>query len=494
MIFIHVIRAVTEEERVMNMKQSTIEFLNVLKKGMAPPDPKAAARVALKDARKAYLVCEETISNVVDTYQTRIETDEDYDKNVMLRRFDYMVQYIMMQTVHNEKGITDSELMVISRKVVKNGDLLYFLRMNEGPDLSWDDIKGMSAADYETLIKSMNELIKLCAVSFITPFVEVYRKFGDKDIEKLDENINLIIYAAMMADGRVSDQEYDNANAAKQFVIIDQWNAIMKEGGDDDTVSGSTKTLRDYYIERLLLNEEQYQYKELDRMAELPQKIMLGKKSDYRVDYNDPDKGRFFSTVIYIEVYNKKGDPLGSGSGFVITEDGWCITCSHVVEDCDEIFVKISNGHDPAKIFRAVSMFCNKLLDMAIIRLEEGHYNFISIDINRKYPEVGEPIEIYGYPMGSVICDDVINLNLSLTRGYVSSNQVFEKLRRVFIDGDARHGNSGGPIVSMETGKVIGMLHGSIVTAQSEYDVDNICYTIPIKYLKTYFIMANEGK
>jgi S1-C subfamily serine protease len=141
-----------------------------------------------------------------------------------------------------------------------------------------------------------------------------------------------------------------------------------------------------------------------------------------------------------------------------------------------------------------VSMFCNKLLDMAIIRLEEGHYNFISIDINRKYPEVGEPIEIYGYPMGSVICDDVINLNLSLTRGYVSSNQVFEKLRRVFIDGDARHGNSGGPIVSMETGKVIGMLHGSIVTAQSEYDVDNICYTIPIKYLKTYFIMANEGK
>lgn len=450
---------------------------------------KANLNLAVKDARKSYAKSMDIIKKVCSEYQQRIENDVDFSRNVMMRRFDYMIQFIMMDVAHaNGDRLDGMEIAMISRRIVQNGDILYFLRMNTQIDCSWDDFKTMTEKEYEEIYNQAAELVRNCADMFMIPFVAVYKELQEEYIEDIDACVNDIIYAVMMADGRATEKEIEQAKKSKEMVLIDRWNDILKKyvSGEMER-SDNDKTLRDYYIQNILLNEDQYEFKALDIQQELPQKIMLGRKSPYQADYNEPDKRNFFSTIVYIEVY-KNGDLEGAGSGFVITEDGYVITCNHVIEDADEIFVKISDGDKKVNIYRVETVLKNRLLDMAIIKLEPGKYHFISIDIERKYPDVGEPIEIFGYPMGSVICDDVINLNVSLTRGYVSSTQVFMKLRRIFIDGDARHGNSGGPIISMKTGKVIGMLHGSIMTAQSEYDVDNICYTIPLKYLKKYFI------
>lgn len=450
--------------------------------------------LALRDARKSYSKSMEIIKKVCSEYQQRIENDVDFSRNVMMRRFDYMIQFIMMDVAHaNGDRLDGMEIAMISRRIVQNGDILYYLRMNTQIDCSWDDFKTMTEKEYEEIYSEAAELVRNCADMFMVPFVAVYKEFQEQYIEEIDSCVNDIIFAVMMVDGRATEKEIEQAKKSKEMVLIDRWNDILKKylSGEMER-SDNDKTLRDYYIQKILLDEDQYEFKPLDIQQELPQKIILGRSSSWQAGYMDADKRNFFSTIVYIEVY-KNGDLQGAGSGFVITEDGYVITCNHVVEDADEIFVKISDGDKNINIYRVETVLKNRLLDMAIIKLEPGKYHFISIDIERRYPDIGEPIEIYGYPMGSIICDDVINLNVSLTRGYVSSTQVLMKLRRIFIDGDARHGNSGGPIISMKTGKVIGMLHGSIMSAQSEYDVDNICYTIPLKYLKKYFITKEEN-
>lgn len=75
-----------------------------------------------------------------------------------------------------------------------------------------------------------------------------------------------------------------------------------------------------------------------------------------------------------------------------------------------------------------------------------------------------------------------MNLNLSFSRGYISSIQQHNQAERVLLDISAKAGNSGSPVINLSTGKVIGILCGSIIN-QSCNLTEEINYMSPIKYL-----------
>ena len=194
------------------------------------------------------------------------------------------------------------------------------------------------------------------------------------------------------------------------------------------------------------------------------------------INYNS-SKESIQSCIVFIENHREVG--CGEGSGFIISSDGYVATCEHVIRDAKKLFIKVTEGNKK-KIYKGTLVKLNKETDTAIIKIESGkQFSFIELD-DREEAELGEDVVIYGYPLGSRLNDDVYDLNISFAKGNVSSNQVIGGIKKTMLDISAKHGNSGSPIISCKTGKVVGHLEG-IVPGQDDWEEVN--YMMPVCHL-----------
>lgn len=216
----------------------------------------------------------------------------------------------------------------------------------------------------------------------------------------------------------------------------------------------SHKSLKDYFAEKI--------------------KIVIPKEN--AINYKN-DEEKIETSVVYIE------SESGSGSGFIISPDGFVATCAHVVVDAKELHIKVTDENNERRIFRGTIVKLNEETDTAIIKLENASkLPFVELD-DREEAKLGEDIVILGYPLGSHLNDDVKELNISFNKGYVSSNQIIEGRKYTMLDLSAKHGNSGSPIISCKTGKIIGLLSGGLNPHPEESPTDEINYMRPICYL-----------
>ena len=218
------------------------------------------------------------------------------------------------------------------------------------------------------------------------------------------------------------------------------------------------------------------------------------KNNSYEIGINyNTDKAIIQSCVVYIE------SDKGSGSGFIIDTEGHIATCAHVVKDAEELYIKFTDENKNKIVYKGKVINLNEETDTAIIEIgnigkvinlnEKTDTAIMKIENKRTFPfidlddraeaETGEEIVIYGYPLGDRLNDDVLKLNISFGKGFVSSNQVIG-IKRTMLDISAKHGNSGSPIISCENGKVIGLLSGAVPGQEAG---DEVNYMIPICYL-----------
>lgn len=181
------------------------------------------------------------------------------------------------------------------------------------------------------------------------------------------------------------------------------------------------------------------------------------------------------NTIIYIET-NK-----GSGSGTIITGDGYALTCAHVVAGATEIFVRYQMSFGEYDVVKAEIVMFDEQKDMAIIKMESSSYYYARIADTQALPRPGTDIVILGFPFGSRMNDDVMELGISFTKGYVSSNQTISGQKRTLLDISAKAGNSGSPVIDYRNGCVIGILSGSYTGGAR--NAEEINYMIPIQYL-----------
>lgn len=173
----------------------------------------------------------------------------------------------------------------------------------------------------------------------------------------------------------------------------------------------------------------------------------------------------------------------GSGTGFIFNPAGYAITCAHVVNGASEIYARV--GTDEADIEKAEVVSKNDRLDLAIIKLEQDAPKFsASLDIGQTI-QLGEEVAILGFPFGAKMSDDVSQMSVSFTRGYVSSWQTKDDKKRVLLDVAAKAGNSGSPVISLESGKVVGVLSGSIRGGVN--NMEEVNYMIPLFYVEELF-------
>mgnify|MGYP001239127230 FL=1 len=134
------------------------------------------------------------------------------------------------------------------------------------------------------------------------------------------------------------------------------------------------------------------------------------------------------------------------GSGFILDADGYILTNAHVVEDADEILVKLADRRE----FRATLVGADARSDVALLRIEaEGLPNVVLGDPNAL--KVGEWVLAIGSPFG---------FEQSATAGIVSATgrSLPEENFVPFIQTDVaiNPGNSGGPLFNLK-GEVVGM-------------------------------------
>ena len=134
------------------------------------------------------------------------------------------------------------------------------------------------------------------------------------------------------------------------------------------------------------------------------------------------------------------------GSGFIISQDGYILTNSHVVESADEITVKLTDKRE----FKAKVIGADKRTDIALIKIEASNLPAVRVGDPSRL-KVGEWVVAIGSPFG---------FENTVTAGIVSAKgrSLPQENYVPFIQTDVavNPGNSGGPLFNMR-GEVVGI-------------------------------------
>jgi Do/DeqQ family serine protease len=165
-----------------------------------------------------------------------------------------------------------------------------------------------------------------------------------------------------------------------------------------------------------------------------------------------------------------------SGSGVIITQDGYIVTNNHVINEADEINVTLANK----KTYKATLVGADASTDLAVIKIEGKGLPYLVYG-NSDDAKLGQWVLAIGYPL---------SLDVTVTAGIVSA-----KARSIgvndrqsttaiesFIQTDAavNPGNSGGALVNT-TGELIG-INSAIASPTGSYA--GYSYAIPVNIVK----------
>ena len=183
---------------------------------------------------------------------------------------------------------------------------------------------------------------------------------------------------------------------------------------------------------------------------------------------NDPFFREFFgrSMPIYPESRYEKG----IGTGFIISADGYIITNQHVINNADQITVKLT-GKKQSLPARVVGQ--DYELDLAVLKIEGEGYPTLPMGDSDKM-RVGDWVVAIGQPYG---LDHTVTTGVVSAKGRPVTIQDRNYKNLIQTDAAINPGNSGGPLLNMG-GQVIAI--NTAVNAQAQ----GIGFAIPINTAK----------
>lgn len=141
-----------------------------------------------------------------------------------------------------------------------------------------------------------------------------------------------------------------------------------------------------------------------------------------------------------------KSEVSSLGSGFIISEDGYIVTNNHVIEDAEDIIVRMSNREEK----KATLIGTDPRTDVALIKIDAEDLPVAHIGKSKRL-KVGQWVLAIGEPFG---------LDYTVTHGIVSAlgRALPDDTYVPFIQTDVpiNPGNSGGPLFNMN-GEVVGV-------------------------------------
>jgi serine protease Do len=134
------------------------------------------------------------------------------------------------------------------------------------------------------------------------------------------------------------------------------------------------------------------------------------------------------------------------GSGFVISADGYAVTNNHVVQDADEVTVRIQGGGE----MKAQVIGTDPKTDLALIKIKSDK-PFQFVKFAEKEARVGDWVMAVGNPFG---LSSTVTTGIVSARGRDIGSGPYDDFLQ--IDASINRGNSGGPAFNLN-GEVIGV-------------------------------------
>ena len=140
-----------------------------------------------------------------------------------------------------------------------------------------------------------------------------------------------------------------------------------------------------------------------------------------------------------------------SGSGVIVTEDGYIVTCNHVIEGASSISVSLQDG----TTYNADIVGFDSRTDLAVIKIDGNDLPSAIIGDSNAY-EVGNSVYAIGNPLGeyaSTVTDGIIS---GIDRSVEIDGIVMTLMQ---TNAAINPGNSGGGLFSADTGELIGIVN-----------------------------------
>ena len=199
-------------------------------------------------------------------------------------------------------------------------------------------------------------------------------------------------------------------------------------------------------------------------------------KSPFSDLFGDDDLfNQFFGNGRQQRIYPE----MGSGSGVIISDDGYIVTNNHVVAGADEVTVTLSDR----KTYTAKVIGSDPSYDLAVVKVDAKNLPFMLYG-NSADVKIGQWVLALGYPL---------NLDATVTAGIISAKSRHLGLNRdrnggqsmaveSFLQTDAavNPGNSGGALINTN-GQLIG-INSAIASPTGYYN--GYSYAIPVDIVK----------
>ncbi|MEE9431286.1 MAG: serine protease [Melioribacteraceae bacterium] len=185
------------------------------------------------------------------------------------------------------------------------------------------------------------------------------------------------------------------------------------------------------------------------------------------------------NTKIDIEV------SISSGTGFLISENGYVVTSYHIINNAKNISVEITNL-GLVKTYPINIIEKDSINDLAILKINSSTFRTKDIPFNiiDNDVELGASVFTLGYPM-----IETMGKTIKLSNGIISSENGFMGNENAYqISVPINPGNSGGPLFD-ETGSLVGVIKSIYSGAE------NVAYAIKSKHVNklcSKYITAKE--
>lgn len=168
-----------------------------------------------------------------------------------------------------------------------------------------------------------------------------------------------------------------------------------------------------------------------------------------------------------------------SGSGFIVSEDGYILSNYHVVQNAQTLTVTLYDGTE----YQAKVVGYDAVSDVALLKIEASGLPPVTIGSSEDL-EVGEQVVAIGNPLGE--------LTSTLTGGYISAkgrtiNTEGTLLNMLQTDAAINAGNSGSPLFNMK-GEVVGITTAKYSgSTNSGASIEGIGFAIPVDDVMSIF-------
>ena len=169
-------------------------------------------------------------------------------------------------------------------------------------------------------------------------------------------------------------------------------------------------------------------------------------------------------------IFGQSVQSASSGSGFIITQDGYIVTNHHVVSGASSVTVTLYDGTEyPATVVGSDSDY-----DVAVLKINATDLQPVTLG-NSSSVNVGDSVLAIGNPLGE--------LTFSMSQGIVSCcdraiNVDGTPFNMIQVDASINPGNSGGPLMNLY-GEVVGIVSAKY-SSYSDTTVEGLGFAIPI--------------